>query len=84
MADLKAVVEDLGDGLFRLSPDACPECTKPLLGVTRVSANEVKFEYDNFFLIVTAEGTGEERHNFKWKRVYKSKTGGNNANNTES
>jgi len=84
MSDVKAVVEDLGDGLFRLSPDVCPECIKPLIGVTRVSDNEVKFEYDNFFLIVTAEGTGSERHNFRWKRVYKPKADDDNVDSTDS
>lgn len=70
--NIKADIVDLGDGLFRVGNDVCPQCSKPLIGVTRVSANEVKYEYDNYYIIVTADGSGDERHNFHWKRVYKT------------
>lgn len=68
---LKTTLVDLGDGLYQIGDDTFPHCSKPVISVTRISANEVKYEYDNYYVFVTADGSGDERHNFHWKRVYK-------------
>lgn len=75
----KAAIVDLGDGLFLIGDETVPHCSRPAIGFTCVSANEVKWEFDTYYVIVTAEGSGNKRHNFHWKRVYKSEEETSNA-----
>lgn len=70
MADeIKAPLVDLGDGLYSLNGE--PQCVLPVQAVEKVSDNEVRYDYGKYYLIITAEGSGTERHDFKWKREYK-------------
>lgn len=70
--DKGIVYTDLGDGLFKLG-ERC-YCSKKLQGIERISANESRADYGNYFLVCTAEGSGNTRTNFVYKRVYKDES----------
>ncbi|MCM1577492.1 MAG: hypothetical protein NC078_01670 [Ruminococcus sp.] len=70
---------DLGDRLFKLGERYY--CSKKIQGIERISANESRADYGDYFLVCTADGEGNSRTNFMYKRVYKDDNAQENYKN---
>lgn len=67
MADDRQYGEKTFDGGF--VADECIRFNPRTASVEKISDNEVLWTFDNCAITVTAEGSGNERHNFKAKVV---------------